>query len=67
VLPLATYSHLFGTVNLSNLFKFLNERLAKDAQWEIRQYAAALLKLAEPIAPVAVKCFVNDIEWFDDL
>lgn len=57
VLPLATYTHMFATVNLNNLFKFLGERLHPHAQWEIQQYAQALLQLAEPIAPVAVAAF----------
>lgn len=59
VLPLATYSHMFGTVNLHNLFKFLEERLHKHAQWEIQQYAQAMLKLVEPVAPVAVAAFFD--------
>ena len=57
VLPVATYSHMFATVNLNNLFKFLNERLHEHAQYEIRVYAEAMLELVEPIVPVAVSAF----------
>jgi len=57
VLPLGTYSHMFGTVNLHNLFKFLGERLHEHAQYEIRVYAQAMLELIEPVAPVAVAAF----------
>ena len=57
VLPVATYSQFFGTVDLSNLFKFLNERLHPHAQYEIRVYAEALLELITPIVPVAVQAF----------
>ena len=57
VLPVATYSHMFATVNLHNLFRFLGERLHPHAQYEIRVYAQALLELIEPIAPVATKAF----------
>mgnify|MGYP001122503515 CR=1 FL=1 len=57
VLPVSTYSHMFATVNLHNLFRFLGERLHPHAQYEIRVYAAAILKLIEPIAPVAVAAF----------
>ena len=57
VLPLGTYSHMFGTVNLNNLFKFLGERLHEHAQYEIRVYAQAMLDLIEPIVPVAVRAF----------
>lgn len=57
VLPVSTYSHMFATMNLNNLFKFLAERLHPHAQYEIRVYAEAMLKLIEPVAPVAVAAF----------
>lgn len=57
VLPLATYSHMFATVNLHNLFRFLGERLHTHAQYEIRVYAQAMLELIKPVAPVAVAAF----------
>jgi len=57
VLPLATYSHMFATVNLHNLFHFLRLRLHEHSQYEIRVYAEAMLKLIEPIVPVSVKYF----------
>lgn len=52
VLPLNTYSHMFGTVNLLNLFRFLTLRCDAHAQYEIRVYADAIVKLIEPIVPV---------------
>lgn len=61
VLPVGTYSHMFATVNLNNLFKFLGERLHPHAQYEIRVYAEAILELIEPICPVAVACFKEKI------
>lgn len=54
VLPLGTYSHMFATVDLLNLLKFLTLRSHGHAQWEIRQYAAAMLDLIRPIVPVCV-------------
>lgn len=57
VLPVATYSHMFATVDLHNLFHFLTLRLHPHAQYEIRVYAEAMLKLIEPIVPVAVTVF----------
>ena len=57
VLPFATYSHMFATMNLHNLFGFLRERLHPHAQYEIRVYAQAMLDLIKPIAPVAVSAF----------
>jgi len=63
VLPVATYSHMFSTANLHNWFRFLNERLHPHAQYEIRVYAQAILKLLEPIAPVAVAAFKEGIDY----
>lgn len=57
VLPVATYSHMFATMNLHNLFRFLSERLHPHAQYEIRVYAEAMLDLITPIVPVAVAAF----------
>lgn len=52
-----TYSHMFTTVNLHNLFHFLSLRDHEHAQHEIRVYAQAMLELIEPIVPVAVAAF----------
>lgn len=57
VLPVGTYSHMFATVNLLNLMRFLQLRLHAHAQYEIRVYAEAMLELIEPIVPVAVAAF----------
>ena len=57
VLPVGTYSHMFATMNLHNLFRFLSERLHPHAQYEIRVYAEAILELIEPLFPVAVGAF----------
>ena len=57
VLPVATYSQMFGTVSLLNLFRFLTLRQQEHAQFEIRVYAHAMLELIEPIVPNAVAAF----------
>jgi thymidylate synthase (FAD) len=57
VLPLNTYSHMFGTVSLHNLMNFLSLRLHEHAQKEIRVYAEAMLALVESVVPVAVAAF----------
>ncbi len=57
ILPLGTYSHMFATVDLHNLFHFLQLRLHEHAQYEIRVYAEAMLTLIEPIVPVAAAAF----------
>lgn len=57
VLPLSTYSRMFATVDLHNLFHFIRLRDHSHAQHEIRVYAQALLQLIEPVVPVAVAAF----------
>lgn len=59
ILPLNTYSHMFATVDLRNLFHFLELRLHSHAQYEIRVYAEALITLITPIVPVAVSAFIE--------
>ena len=54
VLPLATYSHMFGSVNLLNLLRFLSLRSAADAQYEIRVYASAMLDLVREVVPTCI-------------
>lgn len=56
-LPLSTYSRMFATVNLWNLFRFLNLRDHDHAQYEIRVYAAALKELVRPIVPEAMRAY----------
>jgi thymidylate synthase (FAD) len=61
VLPVATYSHMFATVNLHNLFHFLRLRLHEHAQYEIRVYAEAMLQFAKKVAPVAAQAFEESL------
>jgi thymidylate synthase (FAD) len=63
VLPVGTYSHMFATVDLLNLMKFLKLRLHEHAQYEIRVYAEAMLELITPIVPECVKSFSE--HWLD--
>lgn len=57
VLPVATYSHMFGTVNLLNLIKFFSLRSHEHAQYEIRVYSDAMMELIRPIVPIAMAAF----------
>lgn len=57
VLPVNTYSRMFATVDLHNLMRFLTLRLHLHAQWEIQQYARALLLLARQVCPVSLQGF----------
>jgi thymidylate synthase (FAD) len=61
VLPVGTYSHMFATVDLHNLFHFLKLRLHSHSQYEIRVYAQAMLDLIEPIVPHSVAAFKEHI------
>lgn len=61
VLPVGTYSHMFATMNLHNLFGFLRERLHPHAQYEIRVYAEAMLEMIRPLFPVCVGAFERSL------
>lgn len=61
VLPMSTYTRMFAKVDLSNLFRFLRERLHPHAQWEIRQYADVLLRIARQVAPVSTEVFEESL------
>lgn len=50
-----TYSRMFTTVNLHNLFHFLDLRTGAHAQDEIRVYAQAIETIISQIVPVAFK------------
>lgn len=45
ILPQNIYTEVYWTVSLQSLMHFLHQRLANDAQWEIRQYANAVYDL----------------------
>lgn len=57
VLPVNTYSHMFCSVNLLNLLKFITLRDHDHAQYEIRVYAEAMKKLITPVVPTVMKAF----------
>ena len=57
VLPVSTYSHMFATVDLLNLMKFLTLRCDAHAQHEIRVYADAMRDLARSVAPVCIEAW----------
>ncbi|WP_422923171.1 FAD-dependent thymidylate synthase [Singulisphaera sp. PoT] len=61
VLPVATYSHMFATVNLLNLLKFLTLRCHGHAQYEIRVYAEAMRELIRPIVPVCLDAWEDSV------
>jgi thymidylate synthase (FAD) len=57
VLPQNMYTQYYGTVNLSNLLKFIDLRTHEGAQWEIQKVAAACLEIATELFPVTVGAY----------
>ena len=57
VLPQNMYTEYYGTVNLSNLLKFVDLRTHDGAQWEIQKVAEACLSIAQDLWPVAVESY----------
>ena len=57
VLPLSTYTQFYWKQDLRNLLHFIKLRLSPDAQWEIRQYARAILEIIRPLVPVTVSAW----------
>lgn len=49
LLPQTIYSECIWTVSLQGLLYFLHQRLKSDAQFEIREYAKAVLEIMKPI------------------
>ncbi len=50
----SVYTEWYWKVDLKNLLDFLRLRSDSHAQWEIQEYARAVLSLIEPIVPVTV-------------
>lgn len=57
VLPVNLYTSFYATVDLRNLFGFLEQRLDEHAQFEIREYAKAILDLVTPYVPWAINAW----------
>lgn len=49
ILPTSMYTNYYFTVNLRNLFHFLELRLDEKAQYELRQYAESILDILRNI------------------
>ncbi|MGI5823046.1 MAG: FAD-dependent thymidylate synthase [Dethiobacteria bacterium] len=57
LLPVGTYTRFYWTVNGSSLMNFLLLRTSRQAQKEIREYARAILKIVEGVAPWSFDIF----------
>jgi thymidylate synthase (FAD) len=55
VLPNATETKIIMTMNARELLHFFSVRLCNRAQWEIREMAYLMLKLAKPLAPAVFR------------
>lgn len=55
VLPLGLYSEVYWTASLQAVAHFIHLRTDGHAQWEIRQYAAAIRRLAAEAFPVGLE------------
>lgn len=57
VLPNCLYTEYYGSVNASNLLKFIELRTHEGAQWEIQQVARACLEIATDLWPITVGAY----------
>lgn len=59
-LPLATYTEAYWKIDLHNLLHFLELRMDRHAQWEIRQYAFTIgQEIVRPIFPLIWEAFLD--------
>ncbi len=58
-LTLNTYTQWYWKTDLHNLFHFLRLRADSHAQYEIRVYAEAMLKMVEAWVPLAYRAFAD--------
>lgn len=58
-LPLSTYSQLYFTMNLHNMFHFLNLRVDSHAQYEIREYANVMAGMVKRVAPLSYEAWID--------
>lgn len=59
-LPLATYTEAYWKIDLHNLLHFLELRMDRRAQWEIRQYASTIgQEIVRPLFPLIWEAFVD--------
>jgi len=58
--PVGRYSRMRASANLRNWRAFLTLRTAPDAQWEIRQYANAVVEIVEELFPRTAALWRHD-------
>lgn len=60
VLPQNLYTEYYGSVNLSNLLKFIDLRIHEGAQKEIQLVAEACLDIARSLFPITVQAYIDE-------
>ena len=65
ILPVNIYTSMVWKMDMLNLFKFLQLRLDKHAQWEIRVYAEAMASFVKQLAPISWQAFQE--YWMDSI
>jgi thymidylate synthase (FAD) len=58
-LPVNVYTEWYWKCDLHNILHFLSLRMDAHAQQEIRDYAAAMFALIQPIVPIAAEAFLD--------
>jgi thymidylate synthase (FAD) len=53
---------MYWTINMRSLMNFLELRLSKAAQWEIRQIAQAIVRVLEQVVPLTLSTFLEKKE-----
>lgn len=59
VLPVSLYTQIYWTINARSLMNFILLRAEAHAQWEMRQYAEALLKFFKMKMPWSYQAFLK--------
>lgn len=59
VLPMASYTQFYWTVNARSLMNFLNLRADSHAQWEIQQYAIKIAEIFREKCPWTYEAFLK--------
>lgn len=57
ILPVNFYTEMYWKIDLNNLLKFIKLRTDKNAQYEIRQYANAMLNIIKEWVPITYEAF----------
>lgn len=63
ILPVNLYTEIYVNCDIHNLLHFLELRLHSHAQFEIRQYALAMLKITENFFPWTIDIFRSNINF----